>query len=86
MSKNDIRYETFEHTADIGLRAFGNDAAALFANAALGMFAIIAGSAGKPVPLRRQTGTPFAVAVSAANTEELLVAMAKRTARPGRYP
>lgn len=32
------RYEMFEHTADIGIRAFGKDMNELFANAAYGLF------------------------------------------------
>ncbi|MHB1131453.1 MAG: archease [Chloroflexota bacterium] len=34
-------YEYFEHTADLGLRAWGADLAALFASAALGLVAIV---------------------------------------------
>jgi len=37
------RYELIEHTADTGLVAYGETLAAAFANAAYGMFAIIAG-------------------------------------------
>ncbi len=36
------RYEITEHTADIGIRAFGADVQELFINAARGMFDIIA--------------------------------------------
>lgn len=36
------KFEFFEHTADIGIRAFGEDLKKLFANAASGMFEIIA--------------------------------------------
>ncbi|MGQ9631716.1 MAG: archease [bacterium] len=36
------RFELFDHTADIGLRAFGSDMRELFANAAYGMFSILA--------------------------------------------
>ena len=35
-------YETFEHTADVGLRARGDTLEDLFANAACGMFEILA--------------------------------------------
>jgi SHS2 domain-containing protein len=37
------RFELFEHTADIGLQAYGKDLPGAFANAAYGMFSIIAG-------------------------------------------
>jgi SHS2 domain-containing protein len=36
------KYQLIEHTADAGIKAFGSDMAELFANAALGMFEIIA--------------------------------------------
>ena len=36
------RYEIIDHTADIGLRSWGGDLKELFANAAYGMFAIMA--------------------------------------------
>ena len=36
------RYELIEHTADLGLKAYGKDLAEAFANAAYGMFSIIA--------------------------------------------
>src|SRR4030065_348531 len=36
------RYELIEHTADMGLAAYGKDLAGAFANAAYGMFSIIA--------------------------------------------
>ena len=36
------KYEIIEHTADIGIRAFGGDLRELFVNSAQGMFAIIA--------------------------------------------
>ena len=37
------RYRLIEHTADIGLIAYGNNLAEAFGNAAYGMFSIIAG-------------------------------------------
>jgi SHS2 domain-containing protein len=37
------RYRLIEHTADIGLVAYGDNLAEAFANAAYGMFSIIAG-------------------------------------------
>jgi SHS2 domain-containing protein len=36
------RFELIEHTADMGLRAYGKNLAEAFANAAYGMFSIIA--------------------------------------------
>ena len=36
------RFELIEHTADIGLAAYGHDLAEAFANAAYGLFSIIA--------------------------------------------
>lgn len=38
----DKRFKLIEHTADVGLRAFGKTLAEAFANAAYGMFSIIA--------------------------------------------
>ncbi|UCG68544.1 MAG: archease [Thermoplasmata archaeon] len=35
------RYEVFEHSADVGIKAFGSDMNQAFENAALGMFDII---------------------------------------------
>jgi SHS2 domain-containing protein len=40
--RNIKRYELIEHTADMGLKAYGNNLAEVFANAAYGMFSIIA--------------------------------------------
>ena len=37
------RFEEFEHTADIGIKAFGKTLDELFENAAYGMFSVIAG-------------------------------------------
>ena len=36
------RFELIEHTADLGLKAYGKDLAEAYANAAYGMFSIIA--------------------------------------------
>src|SRR4030043_272172 len=48
------RYELIEHTADMGLAAYGKDLAGAFANAAYGMFSIIADlNAVKEVESRR---------------------------------
>ena len=37
-----MRYEEIEHTADVGIRAYGKSLDELFANAAEGMFSLIA--------------------------------------------
>lgn len=37
-----MRYEEIEHTADVGIRAYGRSLNELFANAAEGMFSLIA--------------------------------------------
>ena len=37
-----MRYEEIEHTADVGIRAYGSTLNELFANAAEGMFSLIA--------------------------------------------
>jgi SHS2 domain-containing protein len=37
-----VRYEEIEHTADVGIRAYGKTASAIFASAAEGMFSLIA--------------------------------------------
>jgi SHS2 domain-containing protein len=60
------RYELIEHTADIGLNAYGKDMPEAFANAAYGMFSIIAELGGvKEVGSRR-------VEISADDVEGLL--------------
>src|SRR2546426_11322470 len=37
-----VRYEEIEHTADVGIRAYGSTLDDLFANAAEGMFSLVA--------------------------------------------
>jgi len=37
-----VRYEEIDHTADVGIRAYGHSLNELFANAAEGMFSLIA--------------------------------------------
>lgn len=37
-----MRYEEIDHTADVGIRAYGSSANELFANAAEGLFSLIA--------------------------------------------
>lgn len=38
----DRRYQVFDHTADIGIQAYGHDLKEAFANMAYGMFSVIA--------------------------------------------
>jgi len=60
------RFQLIEHTADTGLIAYGNSLAEAFANAAYGLFSIIA-------ELRKVREVESrAVAVSAEDTESLL--------------
>ncbi|MBI4216644.1 MAG: archease [Chloroflexi bacterium] len=62
------RYRLLEHTADTGLVAYGHDLREAFANAAYGMFTIIAGRRGVRARVKRE------IAVSAPDREALLVA------------
>lgn len=62
------RYEIIPHTADIGMKAYGQSLEELFKNAAYGMFDIIADLDG----LTRSVTQP--IDVKASNSEELLVA------------
>ena len=41
-------FEIIDHTADVGIKAWGNTLTELFENAARGMFAVIAGETYKP--------------------------------------
>lgn len=60
------KYEFIEHTADIGVRAFGRNPEEVFINAAGGMFAIIAESR------RIQPKETLEIAVQADGYDELL--------------
>jgi SHS2 domain-containing protein len=60
-------YEVFEHTADVGIRAYGEDLNSAFANAAKGMFSIIT-DLDKVEPIGE-----LQVDVSAQDIEQLLV-------------
>lgn len=60
------KFEFIEHTADIGLVAYGSNMAEAFANAAYGLFSIIT----EPDKLRESES--LAVAVSAEDSESLL--------------
>jgi SHS2 domain-containing protein len=61
------RFETFEHTADIGIIAYGVDLKEVFINAAYGMFSLITDleKVGKEVKVNIQVGS--------SNLSELLV-------------
>lgn len=61
-------FEIMEHTADIGIRAFGSTEAEVFQNAATGMFSLIA-----ELEDVRET-RDFAIEVEAEDRETLLVA------------
>ena len=61
------RYEEIEHTADLAMRAYGRDLKELFANAAYGMFDLMAEPASDE-PLRRRE-----VALEGSDYEALLV-------------
>ena len=61
-----MRYEIVEHTADVGLRAFGKDLKELFANAAYGLFDLIVADLGTVRP--EQT---VSLTVEAQDVEEL---------------
>jgi SHS2 domain-containing protein len=67
-SPNMKRYEQFSHTADIGMRAFGRDMKELFANAAFGMFDIIADLEGLKTSIEQE------IKLEAHDSEELLIA------------
>lgn len=61
------RYEIIDHTADIGIKAYGKDMKELFRNAAYGMFNIVADLDGlKP-------STSLKIKQTAPNYEELLI-------------
>ena len=61
------RYEIIDHTADIGIKAYGKDLEELFGNAAYGMFDIAADLEGlKP-------STSVKIKLEAPNYEELLI-------------
>jgi len=60
-------YETFEHTADVGLHVWGGDMRELFQQAARGLIALLA----DPDTVRR--GRSIVVAATGEEPEELLV-------------
>ena len=62
-----MRYQRLDHTADIGVRAFGRTPAALFQNAALGMLEIWID------PRRVRLSKTVKLHATGANLEDLLV-------------
>lgn len=61
------RYEIIDHTADVGIKAYGKDMSELFSNAAFGMFNIIADLEGlKP-------STSISIRTEASDYEQLLI-------------
>ena len=62
-----MRFETFEHTADVGIKAYGKDLDEMFENAAFGMFGLIADLDGV-----KNTGE-FKVSLEGADEGQLLV-------------
>ncbi|MCK4859825.1 MAG: archease [Candidatus Omnitrophica bacterium] len=67
MAKSEKGYQFIEHTADIGVKAFGDDLKELFINSAGGMFAIIVDLS--KVELKES----IEIECEANNIEELLV-------------
>ena len=61
------RFEEFDHTADVGIRAYGGTLDELFANAAAGMFSLVT-----DLETVRPVGE-YAVKVSSRDVESLLV-------------
>jgi len=62
------RYELLDHTADIGIIAYGRELAEAFSNAAYAMFDILTDAD------KIQEAESFEIQVSAINIEELLIA------------
>lgn len=65
-------FESFDHTADVGLRVRGKDLKELFVHAAEGLFDLIAEQ--KKGSVGRHRGLPLPIKVIAPSLEELLVA------------
>ena len=61
------KFETLNHTADVGIIAYGKTSGELFKNAALGMFSLI-------IPLEKvNEKISISVSIDAHDTEELLI-------------
>lgn len=65
--RRSVRFEVLEHTADVGLKAYGDSVEELFANAAVGMFALMT-----EIDDVRPTGE-VQVRVTSSDLESLLV-------------
>ena len=65
--KRKKKYEIIDHTADIGLRGYGQDLKELFRNTALGMFSLLVDTAGI------EPKEKIKINSSSLNREELLV-------------
>ncbi len=63
-----MRYEEIEHTADVGIRAYGRTASEIFAAAAEGMFSLIA------VPAHIEPKGEVEIRLKAEDLPQLLVA------------
>ncbi|MBP7217121.1 MAG: archease [Candidatus Omnitrophica bacterium] len=68
-----MSYELIEHTADVGMRVKGPDMQALFKNAALAMFDVIAGVASAHPQINQTLVRKFTIKQQAENSEELLI-------------
>lgn len=70
-----MEYEIWEHTADVGIAAYGSNLEELFRNAAKGMFDIITGKAGKKEKTEFLGGAAqkYNVNLSAISLEQLVV-------------
>ncbi len=66
-------FESFDHTADVGLRVRGKDLKELFVHAAEGLFDLIAEPRVRP-PVGRHRGLPLQIKMSASSQEDLLIA------------
>ena len=63
------KFEIIEHTADIGIEAFGKDKKEVFINIAKGMFEIIAGK-----NINSKGNFLYKINITAENLEDLLIA------------
>ncbi len=68
-SKNNKEFEIFEHTADIGIKAYGDTIDQVFENAARGMFNIIFHNS---IPKIKPKGA-YQIKLHASDLEQLLV-------------
>lgn len=64
-------YESFDHTADVGLRIRGKDLRGLFVHAAEGLFDLMAELKGSQRPVG---AVPLLIEISASSQEDLLIA------------